>query len=150
MERNSRFIAAGFPERGSSALVVADVDGGTSRVLATTRGQQFFVPAFFAAPSWSPDGARIAAVDARCQRRATPGSSPSMLTSGNDRSVPAAFQDATFTAWLPDGSGILFVANQVDALREFPRKVWLQPYPRGEPRRVTPDLLEYRNISVRG
>jgi Tol biopolymer transport system component len=31
-----------------------------------------------------------------------------------------------------------------------PRKVWLQPYPRGEPRRVTPALLEYRNISVRG
>jgi TolB protein len=27
--------------------------------------------------------------------------------------------------------------------------VWLQPYPRGEPHRVTPDLLEYRNVSVR-
>jgi Tol biopolymer transport system component len=55
----------------------------------------------------------------------------------------------TFTAWLPDGSGVLFVANQVDELREVPRKVWLQPYPRGEPHRVTPDLLEYRNISLR-
>jgi Tol biopolymer transport system component len=27
--------------------------------------------------------------------------------------------------------------------------VWLQPYPGGEPQRVTPDLLEYRNVSVR-
>jgi Tol biopolymer transport system component len=43
----------------------------------------------------------------------------------------------------------LFIANQADAFREFPRKVWLQPFPRGEPRRVTPDLLEYSNISVR-
>jgi hypothetical protein len=42
------------------------------------------------------------------------------------------------------------VADQVDVLREVPRKIWLQPYPRGEPRRVTTDLLEYRNISVRG
>ena len=63
---------------------------------------------------------------------------------------PQRFEDATFTAWLPDGSGILFVGESGRRLREFPRKVWLQPYPRGEPRRVTPDLLEYRNISVRG
>jgi Tol biopolymer transport system component len=50
---------------------------------------------------------------------------------------------------LPDGSGILFVADQADEFREYPRKVWHQPYPNGEPHRVTPDLLEYRNVSVR-
>jgi Tol biopolymer transport system component/tRNA A-37 threonylcarbamoyl transferase component Bud32 len=143
------FYRASFPERGSSALIVADVEGGAQRVLATTRGQQFFVPAFFAAPSWSPDGARIAA-SIHDARTGDAGLVTVDAASGTVDLFPHRFKDATFTAWLPDGSGILFVADQVDALREVPRKVWLQPYPRGEPRRVTPDLLEYRNISIRG
>ena len=65
--RQFAFYRASFPERGSSALLVADADGGNPRVLASVRGQSFFVPGFFAAPSWSPDGARIAAAirDAR-------------------------------------------------------------------------------------
>ena len=143
------YYRAGFPERGGSALVVANADGTAQRVLATLRGQQFLVPAFFAAPSWSPDGTRLSAAvhDARAGDAA-------LVTveaeSGKLEPFPQRFQDVTFTAWLPDGSGILFVANQVDALREVPRKVWLQPYPRGEPHRVTPDLLEYRNVSLRG
>ena len=69
--------------------------------------------------------------------------------SGARQEFSHRFRDATFTTWLPDGSGILFVADQADEFREYPRKVWFQPYPRGEPHRVTPDLLEYRNVSVR-
>ena len=143
------FYRAGFPERGSSALVVADADGGNQRVLASVRGQRLFVPGFFAAPSWSPDGARIAAA-IRDVKTGNAGLVTVDAATGTIDPFPQQFQDATFTAWLPDGSGILFVADHVDALREFPRKVWLQPYPNGEPHRVTPDLLEYRNISLRG
>jgi Tol biopolymer transport system component/tRNA A-37 threonylcarbamoyl transferase component Bud32 len=147
--RQFAFYRASFPERGSSSLLVANVENGNPRVLATARGQQFFVPAFFAAPSWSPDGERIAAAihDAKT---GDAGLVTVDVASGKIDPFPERFKDATFTAWLPDGSGILFVADQVDALKDIPRKVWLQPYPRGEPRRVTPDLLEYRNISVRG
>jgi Tol biopolymer transport system component/tRNA A-37 threonylcarbamoyl transferase component Bud32 len=147
--RRFAFYRASFPERGATALLVADVDGSNPRVLADTRGQQFFVPAFFAAPSWSPDGALIAA-SIHDARTGDAGLVTVDAASGKIEPFPHRFTDATFTAWLPDGSGILFVADQVDALKEVPRKVWLQPYPRGEPRRVTPDLLEYRNISVRG
>jgi Tol biopolymer transport system component/tRNA A-37 threonylcarbamoyl transferase component Bud32 len=143
------FYRVGFPERGATALMVADVDGGNQRVLAATSGQQFFVPAFFAAPSWSPDGALIAA-SIHDARTGDAGLVTVEVASGKIEPFPHRFKDATFTAWLPDGSGILFVADQVDVLREVPRKIWLQPYPRGEPRRVTTDLLEYRNISVRG
>ena len=95
---------------------MANADGSAPRVLASVRGQTFFVPAFFAAPSWSPDGARIAAAihDAKAGDAA-------LVTvdagSGKIEPFPQRFQDVTFTAWLPDGSGILFVANQVDALR---------------------------------
>ena len=140
-----RLSRARLDARSSWRMPTAAIRACSRRV----RGQQFFVPGFFAAPSWSPDGARIAAAihDAGT---GDAGLVTVDAASGKIEPFPQRFQDATFTAWLPDGSGILFVADQVDALREFPRKVWLQPYPRGEPHRVTPDLLEYRNISVRG
>ena len=147
--RRFAYYRASHPERGSSALVVADADGGNQRVLASLRGPRLFVPGFFAAPSWSPDGARIAAA-IRDVKTGAAGLVTVNAASGAIDPFPHRFQDVTFTSWLPDGSGILFVADHVDALREFPRKVWLQPYPSGEPHRVTPDLLEYRNVSLRG
>ncbi|HEY7189184.1 MAG TPA: protein kinase [Vicinamibacterales bacterium] len=142
------FYRANHPERGATALVTAGIDGRDVRTIASTRAPEFFVPAFFAAPSWSPDGERIAAAVHHTS------TGDAVLTTfnantGARESFERRFEDVTFTSWLRDGSGILFVANQSDGLREFPRKIWLQPFPRGEPHRVTPDLLEYRNISLR-
>jgi eukaryotic-like serine/threonine-protein kinase len=146
--RRMAFYRANHPERGATALVTANVDGSDIRVLASTRAPEFFVPAFFAAPSWSPDGSRVAAA----VHSATTNDAVLVTfdaATGARQSFDTHFEDVTFTAWLKDGAGILFVATQSDAMREFPRKVWLQPFPRGEPQRVTPDLLEYRNISLR-
>ena len=146
--RQMAFYRAGYPEPGTTSLVTADVDGGNLRALASVKAPEFFVPAFFAAPSWSPDGERIAAVVHNASTE-----DAVVVTiharSGAREEFAHRFRDGTFTTWLPDGSGILFVADEADQYREYPRKVWLQPYPRGEPHRVTPDLLEYRNVSVR-
>jgi serine/threonine protein kinase len=142
------FYRAGHPEPGTSSLIVADVDGSSLVALASVKAPEFFAPAFFAAPSWSPNGERISVV----VHNASTGDAVLAtidVRSGAREEFSRRFRDATFTAWLPDASGILFVADQADQFREYPRKVWLQPYPRGEPRRVTPDLLEYRNVSVR-
>jgi eukaryotic-like serine/threonine-protein kinase len=146
--RRIAFYRANHPERGATAIVTAGIDGGDVRVLASTTAPEFLVPAFFAAPSWSPDGARIAAA----LHNASSGDAVLATfdaKTGSRALFEQRFEDVTFTSWLRDGSGILFIANQSDGLREFPRKVWLQPFPRGEPHRVTPDLLEYRNISLR-
>jgi eukaryotic-like serine/threonine-protein kinase len=142
------FYRANHPERGATSLVTAAIDGRDVRTVSTIRTPEFFVPAFFAAPSWSPDGTRIAAA----VHNAETGDASLVTidaTSGMREPFATRFKDVTFTAWLKDGSGILFVADHVDAFREFPRKVWFQPFPSGEPYRVTPDLLEYRNISLR-
>ena len=146
--RRIAFYRAGFPEPGKTSLVTADIDGNSLRALASVQAPEFFVPAFFAAPSWSPDGERISAVI----HNGSTGEAVLVTVdarSGAKQEFPRRFRDATFTSWLPDGSGILFVADQADEFREYPRKVWHQPYPNGEPHRVTPDLLEYRNVSVR-
>ena len=147
--RRIAFYRAGFPEPGTTSLVTADVDGNNLHALASVKAPEFFVPGVLC-------GALVVARRrAHLGRRstteapATPFSSTIDARSGARQEFPRRFRDATFTSWLPDGSGILFVADQADEFREYPRKVWLQPYPRGEPRRVTPDLLEYRNVSVR-
>ena len=142
------FYRAGYPGRAESSLMIAGADGSSVRVLASTMGHEFFVPAFFAAPSWSPEGERIAAAihDGETGRARLVTID---VASGAETAFPGQFEDATFTQWLPDGSGILVVAGQSDGTREYPRKVWLQPYPHGEPRRITQDVLEYRNASVR-
>jgi len=146
--RRIAFYRAGFPEAGKSSLVTADVDGNNLHALLTVQAPEFVVPAFFAAPSWSPDGAHISAV-VHNGSTGEAGLVTVDVRSGERQPFQRRFRDATFTSWLPDGSGILFVADHADEFREYPRKVWHQPYPSGEPHRVTPDLLEYRNVSVR-
>jgi Tol biopolymer transport system component len=146
--RRIAFYRTGFPDPGKTSLLTVDVDGNNLRALLSVQAPEFFVPAFFAAPSWSPDGERIAAV----VHNSSSGDAVVVTVdaqTGARQQFQRRFRDATFTSWLPDGSGILFVADQADEFREYPRKVWLQPYPSGEPHRVTPDLLEYRNVSVR-
>jgi serine/threonine protein kinase len=49
-------------------------------------------------------------------------------------------------AWLPDGSGILHAARTPPN----PHQVWLQPYPKGEPVKITNDLNQYSGMSVTG
>jgi eukaryotic-like serine/threonine-protein kinase len=142
------FYRAGHLGPGVTSLIVADVDGSSQLALASVKAPESFVPAFFASPAWSPDGERISVT---IHNASTGDAVLSTINarSGARQDFSRRFRDATFTSWLPDGSGILFVADQADEFREYPRKVWFQPYPRGEPQRVTPDLLEYRNVSVR-
>jgi serine/threonine protein kinase/Tol biopolymer transport system component len=54
----------------------------------------------------------------------------------------------TSVAWLPDASGLLFVASEKGTgLRN---QIWFQPYPAGEAIRVSNDLSNYLSLSVTG
>ena len=56
----------------------------------------------------------------------------------------ARYVDGTFTAWLPDGSGILYTAVERGAFTPGNGgQIFLQPYPSGVPRRITSDLQDY-------
>ena len=73
-----------------------------------------------------------------------------IVATGRQQAFTDRFADGTFTAWLPDGSGILFTARQIGSTGNSGNggQIYLQPYPSGHVRRITNDLAEYRNISI--
>ena len=133
--------------RGSSSLMIAGAGGEDPKALVTKSAPEFLAPGFFVAPSWSPDGAFIAAAIRNSQTR---GARLSLFAvrDGTEQTFPFQYAEATFTSWIPDGSGIVLAAR----LPSTPSngnggQLWLQPYPAGEPRRMTSDMLEYRNAT---
>jgi Tol biopolymer transport system component len=136
------------PANGASQLTIASADGSGSRALATREPPEFFAPGFFVAPAWSPDGRRISAFVRNSRTRDS-----RLVTvdvdNGSAHPFEQAYADGTFTAWLPDGSGILYIARPPGAFGTGNGgQIYLQPYPSGAPRRVTSDLAEYRTISA--
>ena len=101
--------------------------------------------------AWSPDGQTLALVE----RRSDPSgffSRPITVSVTSGAIQPLGdkrWRSASGgIAWLPDGSGILFIATERVGQSG---QVWYVSYPGGAPRRVTSDLLDYWfSISVTG
>ena len=135
-------------QAGASSLMIAGADGSNPRPLVTVRPPEFLAPGFFVAPSWSPDGARIAGFIRNTETREARLMTFDAAT-GARRAFDASYVDGTFTAWLPDGSGILYTAVERGAFTTGNGgQIFLQPFPSGPPRRVTSDLQDYRNVSL--
>ena len=146
--RRLTYLRGSHPAPGSSAVMIANADGSDAKALIAVKAPDMFTPGFFASPSWSPDGSRIAAAvrnnvtrDARLMTIAA--------ADGTATDFPERYADATFTKWLPDGSGFLFVARMTGTTSVgFGGQIFFQPYPSGPPRRVTNDLVDYRVIRL--
>jgi Tol biopolymer transport system component len=148
--RRFTYLRAAYPEPGASAVMIANADGSDARPLVTRKAPDQFAPGFFANPSWSPDGVRIAAAIrnsvTRDARLVTIEVANASVTE-----FPERFGDATFTKWLPDGHGLLFVGRSPGASSPgFGGQIYLQPFPAGPSRRVTNDLVDYRVIRLTG
>ena len=70
------------------------------------------------------------------------------VSEGTEVELQGELGSASFTTWLPDGSGILFVGDTRTSWTSTGPQVWLQPIKGGAPRRITADTSEYRNVSV--
>jgi Tol biopolymer transport system component len=127
-----------------SALMVAGLDGGGSRIVATLRRKQYFSPHGLA---WSPDGRAIA-----CFAGEAAGI-------GNRQFHLAAVtvSDGTVTdigkhswrwveslIWPAHGKTLAFVASE--QLNAF--QVWTATLPGGETSRVTNDISQYSGLSA--
>jgi serine/threonine protein kinase/Tol biopolymer transport system component len=127
-------------KRDQRVLMIANADGTSVQTLATAGdGKRWMNPA------WSPDGQMIAC-------------SFYLATDSKIHLVGVAVKDGTERpissplwlflggmAWLPDGSGLLLAARDLENRRS---QIWLLSYPEGKTRRVTNDLSSYNGLTL--
>jgi len=123
-------------------LLLANADGtGEHPIVQLKEGADFIQPYV----SWSASGDHIAIATvevgtrALCSIRVYAPEGKLVRSFPIDMSVQAA-------GWLPDSSGLLFTAREKSA--GFRQQVWFQPYPEGEPFRISNDLNQYQSLSV--
>lgn len=133
----------GFPDNGTSAIIVANVDGTNQRQLATRKRPLLYVLEGLA---WSPDGKSIAATGAN--RTELRGQVVIVdAKSGAEQVLPTPdWRQVTRVAWLPDGSGIL--VNAQESAGESSSQIFLVNYPSGSARRLTNDLTSYAGLAI--
>jgi eukaryotic-like serine/threonine-protein kinase len=141
-------VAYGVVEQGSGELkvMVANHDGSGSRPLATEKAVS--EDSGYMRVRWSPDGKRLAVnrSDADDPGGMAASLSEIDVTSGSvKRLAGKRWRTIRDLAWLPDGSGMLLVAQEKTGV---PDQLWLVSYPAGERRRISNDLMQYRSVSV--
>jgi eukaryotic-like serine/threonine-protein kinase len=131
-------------------IVMADVDGGPPRTLATRKAPLAFS---LVAPAWSPDGRWVAASVADESKGGRWSIVLIPTDGGSSRELYVTDDRIGALRWLPDGSGLLTVLSST-AARRFPPwqggfsrllggSIWRIAYPGGEGERVTSDLADY-------
>ena len=131
-------------EKGDDQLVIANADGGGEQVILH---RETSLMGFTADPSWSTSGNLISAAALDTGKNAI----SAILVLKPEGKLVKSFSlplYVTAIAWLPDSSGLFFVgAEKATGLRS---QIWFQPYPEGEPFKVSNDLSQYISVSVTG
>src|SRR5215213_7086389 len=127
---------------GRSALLIADVNGGNARPLASRP-----MADSFKVPAWSPDGKVIACSAGNRERYDFHNSVVAVRVEDGEQSPasPKEWAWTSYVEWLADGSGLLLTASEQP---EGLEQIWHVSYPDGSPRRITSDSKRYRDISI--
>ena len=131
---------------GEFALIVATLDGSGEEQTLVIRT----APERLSSPAWSPDGNTMVYTVTRSLPAAP-------VASAGLRSMPVAggderpignddWFDVRHTLWLPDGTGLLALAN--DRSPVFGDQIRLFSYPDGTSRRITNDASHYDDLSL--
>ena len=141
-DRKQFAFVRGAPARGTSYLMVANIDGSDVRQLATLPQGELF--SNFAV-AWSPDGKTILV--------------PAQSTKDGPHQLVVAVDTATGTPtnltgrwafvgdvqWLPDGRSFVIAGA---GFGSGGPQIWQVPYPSGDARRITNDLNNYIGVSL--
>ncbi len=141
-------VAYGLFEDSGDVLkiIVANRDGSGGRVVASEKAVGAF--SGLVGVRWSPDGKRLAVNPSDAD---DPGglaaslSEVDVATGSVKRMAGKRWRTIRDLAWLPDGSGLLLVAQEKTGV---PDQLWLVTYPGGERRRISNDLMVYQSVSV--
>src|SRR5262249_45068933 len=136
----------GYPADLNGALIVAHADGTGEKKLLVLKQPDTFA---YLAPSWSPDGKRLAAI-----KNSTEGGLHGeivMVGVDDGKLTPLGkkrWWNLGSVAWIPDGSGVVVTGFEERSIPQ--NQVWLVGYPGGQARRITNDLNQYTDASVTG
>ncbi len=129
-------------DQSEDQILIANADGSGEQVIFRHRvaaGQGLFTDL-----SWSPGNLIAVGAFAAGKGRIT-----SILVFTPEGKLVKSFPLPTLltaVAWLPDSSGLFFVAaEKASGLRW---QIWFQPYSGGEPFKISNDLSVYRSLSV--
>ncbi|HEX3085172.1 MAG TPA: DPP IV N-terminal domain-containing protein [Pyrinomonadaceae bacterium] len=134
---------------GNASIIIANIDGTSERTLVTTRagdalrlGPNGVLPL-----SWSPDGEIIAAPVSINSTQWDQTVYGFRVQDGAGVQLTANHWPALGRIeWEPRGKGILATIIESEATSE--QQVWFVPYPKGEARRITNDLMDYRDLGI--
>lgn len=129
-------------DKGEDQLLMANADGTAEQVIFR---HSMGTNSLFTDPSWSAAGNLIAvsAFDTG-KNKIT-----SILVLTPEGKLVKSFPlpvVAAAVAWLPDASGLFFVAGEKSTGLRW--QIWFQPYPAGAAVRVSNDLSSYLSLSV--
>jgi eukaryotic-like serine/threonine-protein kinase len=130
------------PNTGTTAIILASVDGGSQRTLAARKRPQTYQ---LYGVSWSPDGKSIVATATSEEDR--PQIVVLDVASGKETVSPTPdWRGVGRVSWLPDGASLL--ATAYEGAGEASDQVFLVSHPSGATRRLTSDLSSYSGLSV--
>ncbi len=125
-------------------LMVANADGSGVRTVTTRQTAASYND--FSTVRWSPDGKRIVVVTFDPSNGQRLGLVQVDPTTGAATAMPGRrWRDLHDFAWLPDGSGLILVAQDKTAV---PAQLWIVSYPSGDVRRISNDLSNYISVSI--
>jgi serine/threonine protein kinase/Tol biopolymer transport system component len=130
-------------DKGEDQLLLANMDGSGATVILRRDSGGAGLNTY---PSWSTSGDLIAVGTVELGKKDILASIMVLTTDGKiikSSPLPMLVYDV---AWLPDASGLFFVgAEKATGLRP---QLWFQPYPSGEPFKISNDLNRYSSLSV--
>ena len=129
-------------DKGEDQLLVANADGsGENVIFRHESGSNNLITD----PSWSGSGDLIAVAALELGKNAL---ASILVITPEGKLVKRFFMPMLVNAlaWLPDSSGLFFIGGEKSTgLRP---QIWFQPYPAGEPFKISNDLSQYSSLSV--
>jgi serine/threonine protein kinase len=128
--------------RGEDALIIAQTSDGTERQLSTRKDNDFY---WISGCAWSPDAKMIA-----CPAGSNTGGRymnvvEVRVSDGLEQPISAnRWSNVGRVVWLRDGSLVITATAPGSTLAQ----VWHLSYPDGQPRTITNDLNDYRDLSL--